>query len=41
MSTLNKLKLNKVKIGLMLIMTSSLFLSACTVTGLVGTTTSL
>ncbi|SUD89763.1 hypothetical protein [Psychrobacter phenylpyruvicus] len=41
MSTRNKLKLHKVKIGLMLIMTSSLFLTACTVTGLVGTTTSL
>ena len=40
MSTLNKLKFNKLKIGLMLIMTSSLFLSACTATGLVGTTTS-
>ena len=40
MSTLNKLKFNKLKIGLMLIMTSSLFLSACTVTGLVGSSTS-
>ena len=40
MSTLSKLKFNKLKIGLMLIMTSSVFLSACTVTGLVGTTTS-